>query len=98
TCIGQPFEHLWSDGCRIPQDELEERFPASEWMTCVGPAGTIIICDTVGFHRAGLSTTDARILATWMYLTPASLYQRRYTVDLRSHAESLSPSARYAIS
>ena len=38
-----------------------------------GPAGTLIFCNTAGFHRGGFSTTKPRVLATATYSSPASL-------------------------
>jgi hypothetical protein len=37
------------------------------------PRGTIVFCNTAGFHRGGFSTTLPRILATVSYSSPASL-------------------------
>ncbi len=54
-------------------DELAARVPGSSVETFTGPAGTLVFCDTSGFHRGGLSTSDPRVLATWTYSSPASL-------------------------
>jgi ectoine hydroxylase-related dioxygenase (phytanoyl-CoA dioxygenase family) len=54
-------------------DELAARIPGSSVETFTGPAGTLVFCNTSGFHRGGLSTTDPRVLATWTYTSPASL-------------------------
>ena len=37
------------------------------------PAGTLLFCNTAGFHRGGFSTTAPRVLATATYSSPASL-------------------------
>ena len=37
------------------------------------PAGTLLFCNTAGFHRGGFSTTKPRMLATATYSSPASL-------------------------
>ena len=55
------------------QREFAERFPDATVRTFTGSKGTLIFCDTSGFHRGGLSTTDPRVLATATYLSPASL-------------------------
>ncbi len=54
-------------------DELTARIPGSSVETFTGPAGTMVFCNTSGFHRGGLSTSDPRVLATWTYSSPASL-------------------------
>lgn len=54
-------------------DELARRIPESAVETFMGPAGTLLFCNTSGFHRGGLTTSDPRILATWTYASPASL-------------------------
>ena len=38
-----------------------------------GRAGTLLFCNTAGFHRGGFSTTAPRVLATATYSSPASL-------------------------
>lgn len=78
-------------------DELAARIPGSSVETFVGPAGTLLFCNTSGFHRGGLSTSDPRVLATWTYSSPASLASLtersyRYTGAL----EALDPMQRYA--
>jgi hypothetical protein len=34
--------------------------------------------DTFGFHRGGLATERERVLATWVYVSPASIFARRF--------------------
>ena len=55
------------------EGELEERIPASAAKVFTAPKGTIIFCNTAGFHRGGFSTTEPRVLATVTYSSPASL-------------------------
>ena len=81
---------------RPPEDEVERRFPASQWITCTGSPGTMIFCDTFGIHRGGVSTTGARVLATWAFVTPASLHGHRFRVD-RSSLNSPTAPARFAL-
>jgi hypothetical protein len=63
-----------------PEGELEARIPAADRVLATGPAGTLVFCDTYGFHRGGLATEQARVLATWAYVTPASIFARRFGV------------------
>ena len=55
------------------EEELESRIPASAVHTFLGSKGTLIFCNTAGFHRGGFSTTKPRVLATATYSSPASL-------------------------
>jgi hypothetical protein len=70
-------------------------------MACTGSAGTLILCDTDGFHRGGIATTGVRLLATWTYVTPGgmlTLAPRRFVVeDLEGEGAWLSAAARFAL-
>jgi hypothetical protein len=82
-----------------PEDELETRVPAEERHIFTGPAGTLLFCNTSGFHRGGFATERARVLATATYSSPASLASLtersyRFTGSL----EELDASARFALS
>jgi hypothetical protein len=56
-----------------PEDELENRVPAEAFQKFVGPKGTLVFCNTAGFHRGGFATEEPRVLATVTYSSPASL-------------------------
>ena len=59
---------------------VEQSFPAAQRFSCSGSVGTLLFCDTTGLHRGGISTSKPRIVATWTFVTPASRYQRRFTL------------------
>jgi hypothetical protein len=97
-----PYADLWAWeplGSNYPsQEEFAQRVPEASIQTFTAPKGTIIFCDTSGFHRGGLSTTSARVLATVTYSSPASLASLsersyRYTGPL----EELDAAARFAV-
>jgi hypothetical protein len=56
-----------------PDGELEKRIPEDGVRTFVAPKGTLVFCNTSGFHRGGFATERARVLATVTYSSPASL-------------------------
>lgn len=56
-----------------PEQELESRIPADAVEVFTGPKGTLLFCNTSGFHRGGFATTAPRVLATATYSSPASL-------------------------
>jgi ectoine hydroxylase-related dioxygenase (phytanoyl-CoA dioxygenase family) len=55
-----------------PEDELEQRV-RDESRAFTGPKGTLLFCNTAGFHRGGFATERPRVLATATYSSPASL-------------------------
>ena len=66
-----PWEPL---GQNYPTEaELEALIPSSSIRMFTAPTGTLIFCNTAGFHRGGFSTTNPRVLATATYTSPASL-------------------------
>ena len=81
------------------EEELEARVPASEVKAFTGAAGTLVFCNTSGFHRGGFSTTAPRVLATATYSSPASLASltvRSY--EYTGELEELDPATRFALS
>lgn len=82
------------------QEELAARIPESEYRTATGPAGTIIFCDTSGFHRGGFARSRPRILSYFTYVSAASLLsgrQRRYfRIDPPANGHAR-PAASYAL-
>jgi hypothetical protein len=100
---GGTYQDLWpwraSDPFPYPKEgEVELRVPDKDWVNASGPAGTLVFCDTSGLHRGGPSTTGPRRVATWTFVTPSSLFARRF--DLREKVktyESLPEDARFAI-
>jgi hypothetical protein len=82
-----------------PDGELERRIPADGVRTFTGEKGTLLFCNTSGFHRGGFATTKPRVLATVTYSSPASLASLtersfRFTGPL----EELDAPVRYALS
>jgi hypothetical protein len=57
----------------------------------------MVFCDTSGLHRGGISTTHARLQGAFMFVTPASVYPRRFVVERDASLAELSPPARYAL-
>ncbi len=82
-----------------PEEELARRIPAQAVKTFTAPKGTLILCNTSGFHRGGFATARPRVLATCTYSSPASLAsltERSYT--FRGDLGRLDPEQRYAVS
>jgi Phytanoyl-CoA dioxygenase (PhyH) len=82
-----------------PEDEFAERVNGRS-VTFTAPKGTIILCNTSGFHRGGFAKGKPRALATWTWDSPASLKalsERNYAFNAGSTA-SLTEAQRYALS
>ena len=99
---GGPYADAWGWqplGQNYPtEDELEARIPSEAVKTFTGPAGTLLFCNTAGFHRGGFSTTNPRVLATATYSSPASLAAltvRSY--EYSGSLDQLDAATRYAL-
>ena len=81
-----------------PEAELEIRIPGEVVKTFTGPKGTLLFCNTAGFHRGGFATTAPRVLATATFSSPASLAalsERSY--KFTGSLEELDPQTRFAL-
>ena len=52
---------------RIPDESMRHVFPTTLWRVCTGPANTMILADTLGYHRGGKPTAGQRVLITFTY-------------------------------
>jgi hypothetical protein len=103
SAAGGKYGDLWpwgeSETRYPPAEELERLIPESDRILATGPAGTLVICDTSGFHRGGYARTKPRVLATQTYVdrkvTPENR-RRKFEVDWRG--DGLSEPARFALS
>jgi hypothetical protein len=66
---------------RITDDEMRVAIPSEEWVACAGPAGSMILADTVGFHRGGKATIGNRILITFTYTSGTPFGSRSFQFD-----------------
>jgi hypothetical protein len=100
---GGPYADEWGWrplGQNYPTEaELEARIPASAVHTFTAPEGTLIFCNTAGFHRGGFSTTNPRVLATVTYSSPASLASlTERSFDYAGSLDELDAPTRFALS
>lgn len=75
---------LHEDKKRILDDEMIAAFPKEFWVECTGPANTMIIADTVGFHRGGRVKNGTRLLITFTYTSGKPLVERDLQVNGRA--------------
>jgi ectoine hydroxylase-related dioxygenase (phytanoyl-CoA dioxygenase family) len=82
-----------------PEDALEQRIPAEAVRVFTGPKGTLLFCNTAGFHRGGFATARPRVLATVTYSSPASLASlTERSFAFTGSLESLDAPTRFALS
>ena len=60
----------------ITDEEMSKHHPSDSWLVCTGPAGTMILADTVGFHRGGKPKSKNRILITFTYTSGVPINER----------------------
>jgi hypothetical protein len=82
-----------------PQDEFEAAIPEHDRMTLTGPPGTVVFCDTSGFHRGGFALSRPRILSYHTYISSdaESDHRRMFDVDWSAGSEDLSRESQYAL-
>jgi hypothetical protein len=55
---------------RFDDEEMSSWVPRDRWFTAAGPAGTLVLAMTKGFHKGGLAVDMDRRLLTASYLSP----------------------------
>ena len=81
-----------------PDEEFAERVNGRS-VTFTAPKGTLIFCNTSGFHRGGFARLKPRVLATLTWDSPASLKalsERNYAF-VGADGAALSEAQRYAL-
>lgn len=95
------FKPWWAGYHGYPPDEaFERRMQGVRIETFTAPRGTLILCNTSGFHRGGLATGKARTLATWTYSSPAALKalsERNYVLASGAVVDAGRPEAAFAV-
>jgi len=101
---GGQFAHEWPwrplSETYPPADEFERRIPGDAVQTFTGPGGSVIFCNTSGFHRGGFATKKRRLMWVYNYVSPAALESlciRNFRVDPAALPADLSPAARFAL-
>lgn len=87
----------WGQDARYPPtEELERAVPAEDRLTLTGPAGTMLVCDTGGFHRGGFARSKPRVLSICTYVAPAAQAEKR-RYEIVGDLDALSPQIRFAL-
>jgi hypothetical protein len=69
--FGAASAKLRQNSKRVSDEEISLAFPPETWRICTGPTNTMILADTVGFHRGGKPKKGNRILITFTYTSGA---------------------------
>ena len=105
THDGGRWRHLFREqpprGFLPPDKPIDTLVPLSDIKHYTGKPGTIIFCDTSGYHRGGYATERERIMLTLGYCSAASPYPLRlkfeFFADKTARELPLSPAARHAL-
>lgn len=85
---------------RYPKQDIVDRLITDTPLpsvSCIGPAGTVILCDSSGLHRGGRSLTRPRIVLVGVYTSNAGLDAARYSLPRSVGHNQLSPAAKFAL-
>jgi hypothetical protein len=85
-----------ADARRTNDEQMSQVIPKEKWITAMGPKGTIVLADTMGYHKGGLARLRDRILNNCMFTSTASLCSAQFTCSLPMNA-SLDRAAAFAI-
>ncbi len=80
-----------------PEGALERIIPPEDIVTCTGKAGTLIFCDTRGFHRGGYATSHTRQMLTLGFVSPVSPWPQRFELAFDPGSVSLNEAAYFAL-
>ena len=81
---------------RLADDRMVRSFAPDSWRVCTGPPSTMILADTVGYHRGGKPLVGQRILITFTYTSGTPITSRALWVRSRP-AWASSPIQRWAL-
>ena len=73
----EPTTALEGTNRRATDDQMAAVAPRSEWLTVMGPAGTLLLADTTGWHKGGSARTGDRLLYTCLFGSQAGDKRRR---------------------
>lgn len=68
---------------RTTDEQMQGVFPATEWKVCTGRAGTIILCDTCGFHKGLKPKRGNRLMVVLQYTSGAAHNARAFKLHGR---------------
>ena len=76
-------EHM--SGIRISDEDMNAVLPREAWLQCTGPANTMILADTVGYHRGQKPKNRNRILITFTYTSGKPFKGKARRFNIKGH-------------
>jgi hypothetical protein len=61
---------------RTTDAQMARLIPNAEWRVCLGPAGTVALCDTCGYHKGLKPTHHERLMLMVQYTSQTPRYPR----------------------
>ncbi len=95
---GHLFPTPFPLGSYPPDGAVDKAIPKEYVVRATGKAGTLIFCDTSGFHKGGYCTKRNRYMLFNLYTSNASKHEKlAYRYPPQFNTKGLSPLATYAI-
>lgn len=66
---------------RASDEAMQQAISQSEWRVCTGPAGTVTLCDTCGYHRGLKPTLNSRLMLMFHYTSGTPMYPREFKLE-----------------
>lgn len=96
---GQLFRQKPPRGFYPPKGAVENIVPENDVVTAIGPAGTVILCDTSGLHKGGYAKSNERHMFTGGFFSASSLWPQKYDYppDYAQEIKKMSYVSRYTL-
>jgi hypothetical protein len=85
----------WKWRARISDEEMLAVIPRSEWRICTGPASSIVLADTRGYHKGLQPSAGHRLLTMFHYTSGRP--NTANNLQLSGNGENLLAAQRYAL-
>jgi len=82
---------------RTTDEQMARAVPESSWRVCTGARGTVVLCDTCGYHKGLKPKGQDRLMMMLQFTSGAPQRKPAFTLHERPHGE-LRPSQRWALS
>ena len=73
-----PLRHLQIHPPRVSDERMEQVISRNGWKICTGTAGSLIFCDTGGYHKGLKPVSQERLLFMMQYTSGKPWYPRRF--------------------
>lgn len=81
---------------RSTDEQMGAAFSPAAWKVCTAPSGTVILCDTCGYHKGLKPSESDRLMLMIQYTSGIPRYPRTLTIE-GAAAASLTPQQQQAL-